>query len=120
MRKTVPFLMKILYHNFQNNQQIIINKYLDTISIEDIIEKNKEKAAKKRAKREVRAEKMNEMAQMNAKNIESSNNNRSSKSTLSNKEKVEKLQKAEASRNNAKAGSLASKANMVKKYSIFF
>ncbi len=96
-------------------QQLIINKYLDTISIEDIIEKNKEKAEKKRAKREVRAEKMNEMAQMNAKNIESSNN-KSSKSTLSNKEKVEKLQRAEASRNNAKAGSLASKANMVKKY----
>ena len=96
-------------------QQVIINKYLDRISIEDIIEKNKEKAAKKRAKREVRAEKMNEMAQMNAKNIESSNN-KSSKSTLSNKERVEKLQKAEASRSNAKAGSLSSKANMVKKY----
>lgn len=102
-------------------QQVIINKYLDTISIEDIVEKNRAKAEKKRIKREVRSEKMNEMAQMNAKNIETknSNNNKSnktSKSSISDKERVEKLKNAEASRNNAKAGSLASKANMVKKY----
>lgn len=97
-------------------QQIIINKYLDTIAIEDIIEKNKDKAAKKRAKREVRAEKMNEMAQMNAKNIESSTNKMKGNSTISSKERAEKLSKAEANRNNAKAGSLSSKANMVKKY----
>lgn len=96
-------------------QQVLINKHLDKMSIEEIIEKNKEKAEKKRIKREVRAEKMNEMAQMNAKNIESSNK-KSSGSDISSKERAEKLQKAEASRNNAKAGSLASKANMVKKY----
>ena len=97
-------------------QQIVINKYLDTISIEDIIEKNKEKAAKKRAKREVRAEKMNEMAQMNAKNIESSTNKMKGISSISDKERAEKLSKAEASRKNAKSGSLSSKANMVKNY----
>ena len=97
-------------------QQLIINKYLEGIAIEDIIEQNKEKAAKKRAKREVRAEKMNEMAQMNAKNIEASTNKMKGTSSISSKERAEKLSKAEASRNNAKAGSLASKANMVKKY----
>lgn len=97
-------------------QQIAINKYLEKISIEDIIEKNKEKAAKKRAKREVRAEKMNEMAQMNAKKIESSTNNMKSSSSISDRERAEKLSKAEAGRKNAKAGSLASKANMVNKY----
>ena len=102
-------------------QQVIINKYLDTISIEDIVEKNRAKAEKKLIKREVRSEKMNEMAQMNAKNIETKNSNKNksnktSKSSISDKERVEKLKNAEASRNNAKAGSLASKANMVKKY----
>ena len=37
-------------------------------------------------------------------------------SSISSKERAEKLSKAEANRNNEKAGSLASKANMVKKY----
>ena len=97
-------------------QQIAINKYLDKISIDDIIEKNREKADKKRAKREVRAEKMNEMAQMNAKNIEASTNRMKSKSTISDRERAAKLEKAESNRKNAKSGSLASKANMVQKY----
>lgn len=92
-------------------QQIVINKYLSKISVEDLIEKNKEKAARKREKRGERAEKINEMAQMNTKSIKSSANR--STSPLSEKEKEERIARASQ---NVKEGSLAAKANMVKKF----
>lgn len=92
-------------------QQIVINKYLSKMSIEDLIEKNKEKAARKREKRGERAEKINEMAQMNTKSIKSSANK--STSSLTEKEKEERIARASQ---NAKEGSLAAKANMVKKF----
>jgi len=91
-------------------QQIIINKYLSKMSIDDMIEKNKEKAAKKREKRGERAEKINAMAQMNTKSIKSSATRTSS---MSEKEREEKIERA---RKNVKEGSLAAKANMVKKF----
>lgn len=93
-------------------QMVIINKYLDRIYIDDLIEKNKEKAAKKREKRGEKAEKINQMAQANTKTLSSSAN----KNTVNANEKNEKLQKAEAARSHAKAGSLSSKANMVKNF----
>ncbi len=91
-------------------QQVLINKHLSKISVEEMIEKNKEKAAKKREKRGEKAAKINEMAQMNTKSIKSTAN---SVSKMSEKEKEEKIEKA---RRNIKEGSLASKANMVKKF----
>lgn len=91
-------------------QQILINKQLSKISVEDLIEKNKEKAAKKREKRGERAEKINQMAQMNTKSISTSANRTSS---MSEKEREEKIAKAQK---NVKEGSLAAKANMVKKF----
>lgn len=92
-------------------QQIVINKYLSKMSVEDLIEKNKEKAAKKREKRGERAEKINEMAQMNTKSIKSSANR--STSSMSEKEREERIARASK---NVKEGSLAAKANMVKKF----
>lgn len=89
-------------------QQIFINKHLEKMSIDDMIEKNREKAKKKREKRGEKAEKINAMAQTNAKNIGSSA--KRGTSGMSEKEREEKIAKARA---NAKAGSLASKANMV-------
>ncbi len=70
-------------------QQVFINKHLQKMSVEDLVEKNKEKAEKKRAKRSEKAEKINAMAQMNTKNI-------SEKSSLgvSDAEKEKKLEKA--------------------------
>ena len=76
-----------------------------------LIEKNKEKAARKREKRGERAEKINEMAQMNTKSIKSSANR--STSSLSEKEKEERIARASQ---NIKEGSIAAKANMVKKF----
>lgn len=91
-------------------QQIFINKYLSKISLEDLVEKNKEKAKKKREKRGEKAEKINAMAQVNTKSIKRSAN---AASSMTEKEREEKLAKAQK---NIKEGSLASKANMVKKF----
>ena len=91
-------------------QQVFINKHLSKISVDDMIEKNKEKAQKKKEKRGEKAEKINAMAQTNTKSIKSS---ATQSSSMSDKEREEKLEKARA---NAKPGSLASKANMVKNF----
>lgn len=91
-------------------QQIFINRHLKQISVEDLIEKNKEKAAKKREKRGERAEKINSMAQTNTRSIQS----KARSAAQADAEEVkEKLQN---NKNAAKEGSLASKANLVKKY----
>lgn len=91
-------------------QQIFINKHLSKMSVEDLIEKNKEKAKKKREKRGEKAEKINQMAQMNTKSIKKAANISSS---VTEKEREEKIARAHQ---NVKEGSLASKANMVKKF----
>lgn len=93
-------------------QQILINKHLEKMSVDDLIEKNREKAAKKREKRGEKAEKINSMAQTNTRSIQSS----AKASSMTDAEKEEKLKKAEESKKNAKSGSLASKASLVKKF----
>ena len=91
-------------------QQIFINRHLKQISVEDLIEKNKEKAAKKREKRGERAEKINSMAQTNTRSIQSKARSTAQADTEEVKEKLQN------NKNTAKEGSLASKANLVKKY----
>lgn len=91
-------------------QQIFINRHLKQISVEDLIEKNKEKAAKKREKRGERAEKINSMAQTNTRSIQSKARSAAQADTEEVKEKLQN------NKNVAKEGSLASKANLVKKY----
>lgn len=93
-------------------QQVLINMHLRKISPEELIEKNKDKAAKKREKRGEKAEKINAMAQANTRSISSS----AKKSTISESEKNDKIKSAEEKRKNAKAGSLSAKANMVKDF----
>lgn len=83
-------------------QQIGVNKYLDKQSIDDIVKKNVEKAAKKRKNKDsVSSRLLNEMAQMNTRSIEEPK-----KKTVSNNN-------VDSYKPNAKPGSLASKANMV-------
>src|SRR5699024_1970324 len=95
-------------------QQIVINKHLKEISVDELIEKNREKAEKKKQKRGERAERINAMAQTNTRSIkESAKKNVSAESE---KEKEKKLEQARKNASNAKSGSLAAKANMVKKF----
>lgn len=91
-------------------QQVVINKYLSTKSVDEMIKQNQEKAAKKREKRGVSSQEINRMAQKNVKNIAEPKNQ------VSKKEKDAQYEKAVQANKNAKPGSLASKANMVRNF----
>jgi len=90
-------------------QQIIINKHLDKLDFDEIVEKNKEKAKAKMQKKKEYVNQLNSKATINTKNIGVNSN-------ISQEEKEEALKKSAYSRNNAKPGSLADKANLVKQY----
>ncbi len=92
-------------------QQLAVNKHLSKIPVNELIEKNVEKMKKKQEKKGVSAENLNRMAQRNVRNIEEPKTN-----VMSSKEKDEKLKKAAEASKNAKPGSLAAKANMVKNF----
>ena len=92
-------------------QQLDINKYLSRISIEELIEKNQKKAAKKREKKGTNAQKLSEMAQVHARSIEEPKQKK-----MTEKEREEALQRAAEKSKNAKSGSLAAKANLVRQY----
>lgn len=95
-------------------QQVLINKHLARISVEELIERNKEKAEKKRQKRGEKAEKINAMAQANTRSIKDPASRGAS--GMSEKERERKIEQAKAKAANAKEGSLAAKANMVKRF----
>lgn len=93
-------------------QQVVINKHIDKMDFDYIIEKNKDKAAKKMEKKKVQTEKMQQYANMNTRNIDINK-----KSNLSDAEREAALKKAnEYYSKNAKPGSMAAKANMVREY----
>ena len=92
-------------------QQVITNKYIDKLDFDEIIEKNKEKAAKKMEKQGQRLEKMQEYASISTRNIDINKT-----SGMSEKEREEALRAAEERYRNSKPGSMASKANLVRDY----
>ena len=91
-------------------QQVIINKVIQNMSLDDIIEKNKEKAKKKQEKRGIYESQMREAAAINTRSIQS----RANVETFADSER--KLEQANMSKSNARPGSMAAKANMVKDY----
>ena len=83
-------------------QQLMINKFLSKKSMDELIEENVKKAAKKREKKDaVSGREINAMAHKNVKNIEEP------------KRKTTSSNNIDSYKQNAKPGSLASKANMV-------
>ncbi len=92
-------------------QQLIIKNYLERKSLDDMIEKNREKAAKNREKKGTSASKLNELAQRNAKKIEEAKTIQ-----MSTSEKEALLNKSKENASKAKPGSLASRANMVRDF----
>ncbi len=91
-------------------EQIAINKYIDSVDMDELIKKNKEKASKKREKKGLPPQKVAGTANINTKNV--------NKNKISVSEKNENAVKkaTEYYNRNAKPGSIASKANMVKQY----
>lgn len=89
-------------------QQVGLNKHFEKVDLDDIIKANQEKMKKKREKKGITSEQMNQAARINTRRI--------SKPSMSEKEKERILEKAEEARRNAKPGSMAEKANLVKKF----
>ena len=93
-------------------QQLIINRHLDNMDMEDFIKKNKAKMDKKKAKLGVTSHNISQQAKMNVRNIEEpkrkniADKSNSVKNTASYTAEVPKT----------KPGSLASKANMVAQF----
>ena len=91
-------------------QALIINKKLDKIDLEDIIEKNKEKAKKKREKMGIYENQIRNNAQLRTKT------NVQFKSLLTDEEKEQQLSKASEIKANARTDSMAYRANLVKEF----
>lgn len=98
-------------------QQIVINKHIDKMDLDELIKKNEEKAKKKMEKAGVRASQMSAYANMNTKNMNSMASKTSVKSSMTQEEKDELVKKStEYYNKNAKPGSMMAKANMVRQY----
>ena len=89
-------------------QQVALNKHFEKINLDDIIKENQEKAKKKREKKGIAENKINQAARVNTRKI--------NEPSMSAKEKERVLEKAQQARSSAKPGSMAEKANLVKKF----
>lgn len=96
-------------------QQVLVNRYLDKMDFDELIKKNSVKSAKKLEKLKANQERMNAYAAMNTRNLQ---NKANVSSNMTEEEKAEALKKSTAYYNstNAKAGSMMSKANMVRQF----
>lgn len=95
-------------------QQIIINRHLNNMDMDDFIKKNKAKMDKKKAKLGVTSQNISQQAKMNVRNIEEPK-----RATIADKSKSVKntnTASCTAEVPKTKPGSLASKANMVAQF----
>lgn len=98
-------------------QQFIINKKLDRESIDEIITKNQKKMNDKRAKKGLPPQKITESAHVSTRTIESENRMKEeAQAQRSERAKARAKESSAYYNSNAKPGSLASKANMVKAF----
>ncbi len=108
-------------------QQVVINKHIDKMDIDEIIEKNKDKAAKKIEKQKKNIEKMSSYANINTRNVDytapkksisqkAAYNNSSESDTSSVDTSADSDKKAATKSKGAPAGSIAAKANLVRDY----
>lgn len=101
-------------------QQVAINRHIDKMDIDAEIEKNVEKYKEKMKKQGIDPAKLQAAARTNTKNISSKasyQNTTAKRPAKTDEEKAEDIRKAtEYYNKNAKPGSLAAKANMVKQY----
>lgn len=108
-------------------QQLLINRHLDKIDINDLVNANVKKMEEKRAKQGLPPQKITSQAHQNAKNLDARNVDAKSlaqkgttvtkgSSNTSNEERARKVEKAYEDSRNARAGSITAKANMVRDY----
>lgn len=91
-------------------QQYFMNKHWEKVDLDDIMKQNQEKTKKKRAKMGISDNQISNTARMSTR----ANVNLSKE--ISTEEKEEKLQQADDYAKQAKPGSMAAKANMVREF----
>lgn len=93
-------------------QQVIVNKHLDKMDFDEIIEKNSAKSAKKMEKLKANQERINAYAEMKTKNLQTKANvNPKNNSTSSSSSST-----STSTTSTTSGGSMRNKANMVKKF----
>lgn len=99
-------------------QQIVINKHIDKMDLDEIMEKNKEKSAKKLEKIKENQAKLQQYANMNTRGINNVQNKSYSQRAKEAVEKTSNIESASStnSSSSAKPGSMMAKANMVKEF----
>ncbi len=109
-------------------QQVVVNKHIDKMDIDEVIKTNLEKQKKKLEKKGIDPNKVNSYATMNTRNIGSSApapakrsmSDKAAIAPLSKKEKEEAYNEASSQSTNASKeyapGSIAAKANLVRSY----
>ena len=95
---------------YRSIQQVVINKAISNMDLDSIIEKNKEKAKQKQEKRGIYENQIREAAAMKTRAIQ----NKADIGEYA--DKSSKVEDADRTRVNAKPGSMAAKANMVREY----
>lgn len=95
---------------FRSIQQVIINRHMDKINMQELIDENLKKLEKKREKAGLPPQKITNQAHQSVRNIEPKN----SKSL--GEENSKKLEESYQKAKNAAPGSLAAKANMVRDF----
>jgi YidC/Oxa1 family membrane protein insertase len=91
-------------------QQIVINRHLNKIDMNDLINENLKKMEKKRAKAGLPPQKITNQAHQSARNIEKESGSQNAD------EKNKKIEDSYKKASNAKPGSITAKANMVKDF----
>lgn len=99
-------------------QQLVINKHIDKMDMDEIVKKNLEKINKKREKQGLPPQKMVDNAKINTRNIDARTTNNYVRKTNPKAEMQKQAGKLpeNSTSSNVKPGSLASKAMMVKEY----
>lgn len=94
-------------------QQIIINKHMEKIDVNDLIQENVKKMEKKREKAGLPPQKITNQAHQSVKNIDKVEK---SSGNSSQTERAKKVEQSYENSKNAKPGSITAKANLVRDY----
>ena len=95
-------------------QQVLINRHLDKIDMDDLINENMKKMEEKRAKRGLPPQKITNQAHQSVKNIDTRVDKGSSNTNADSRAK--KVSEAYDKAKNARPGSITAKANMVRDF----
>ncbi len=103
---------------FQIIQQIAVNRYMDSIDMDDMIKKNVEKANKKRAKKGLPPQRVSQNATANLKNLQAINEKVEDETNAKMEKAKEQIKASNDFYNSSTSNpnSIAAKARMVEKY----